>query len=331
MDLTLFPKLFKRLSYSAGNNRNSIHPSTHPFFHYPSFHREKLWLHPGRKQTKTVFAAVDSNVWKWVWCLWCSSVLSASGGSRRRTPGRRRGEQETVHEEKAQLKVWSLSVCVLSSPLLLVFSRHHCRPSSVASFRVSWKCEFLGVFFVFFPFFAILFFCLVSLDFPALIVVLIRTQILSLSVYLQSVPPLLHSVSPRKSNLQHVCIDLKKKITQLLCDWSCYKWKDSVTPCQIISHDGDRGKFDCTVFYSGGARGQSDFDIFGCANECATIGLSIPTVCLIRNISPARWNPTPRRHPCRRLHPSRSAWRSGPGGVGRVGCETDRPLCRGVF
>lgn len=123
----------------------------------------------------------------------------------------------------------------------------------------------------------------------------------------------------------------KKKITQLLCDWSCYKWKDSVTPCQIISHDGDRGKFDCTVFYSAGARGQSDFDIFGCANECATIGLSIPTVCLIRNISPARWNPTPRRHPCRRLHPSHSAWRSGPGGASRVGCETDRPLCRSVF
>lgn len=69
MDLTLFPKLFKRLSYSAGNNRNSIHPSTHPSSHYPSFHREKLWLHPGRKQTKTVFAAVDSNVWKLVWCL----------------------------------------------------------------------------------------------------------------------------------------------------------------------------------------------------------------------------------------------------------------------
>lgn len=73
---------------------------------------------------------------------------------------------------------------------------------------------------------------------------------------------------------------------QLLFNWSCYKWKDSVTPCQIISHDGDRGKFDCTVFYSAGARGQSDFDIFRCANECATIGLSIPTVCLIRNISP---------------------------------------------
>lgn len=38
MDLTLFPKLFKRLSYSAGNNRNSIHPSTHPSFHnIPAF------------------------------------------------------------------------------------------------------------------------------------------------------------------------------------------------------------------------------------------------------------------------------------------------------
>lgn len=70
------------------------------------------------------------------------------------------------------------------------------------------------------------------------------------------------------------------------CDRSCYKWKDSVTPCQIISHDGDRGKFDCIVFYSAGARGQSDFDIFGCANECVTIGLSVPAVCLIRNISP---------------------------------------------
>lgn len=52
-----------------------------------------------------------------------------------------------------------------------------------------------------------------SLDFPALIVALKR--ILSLSVYLQSVSPLLRS--PRKSNLQHVCIDLKNKKTHSCC------------------------------------------------------------------------------------------------------------------
>lgn len=52
MDLTLFPKLFNGLSYSAGNNRNSIRPPTHPSSHYPSFHRVKLWLHPWCKQSQ---------------------------------------------------------------------------------------------------------------------------------------------------------------------------------------------------------------------------------------------------------------------------------------
>lgn len=114
------------------------------------------------------------------------------------------------------------------------------------------------------------------------------------------------------------------------CNWPCYKWKDSVTPCQIISHDGDRGKFDCAVFYSAGARGQSDFDIFCCANECAAIGLSIPTVCLIRNISLLAETRRPAAIRAAVSIPRAPAWRSGPGGVSRLGRETDRLLCHSV-